>query len=877
MPTEKPKELILPDSVRPVESKKPRRDAESQQVKLRRQLQESEKRCINSDTSRQQITGRVTTEAGETGLEGERYAIKAIPDDGAYVGVAALKVSQILPLELFAQSSELARVNGQPCPVIEHYRRQWITFAETLANLTVPLDMLYVIRSPGLSTETERPISILFAVLVRARTESLLARRCREGLTTLSHILMASLFDIEVVPADQDELEQLVQALNGDTVEFCRRIADVPGRSPNQGAETTVAEPELATVVSWRPPEDSWDRLLSVLAIQSGPAAMVVHARVMPVAPPRLRNEVSAHLETMEQAIEEDPSSVQTMAPIPRHTAMTILAAASQNVLTLGGPLIAARIFAVGASPLSPVLLATIGTSLHTSDAASNPLPGGMRLKRTTSSEILKHLSAPEYSELFSPEEATTFLRTPVPISDGKWIDVVDTRVTPLRGRSGDDAPLGITASHGRKVLVRMDRQSRFEHTYVVGQTGTGKSTFMLHQVLHDICKGCGVAVLDPHGTLIEEILRRMPVERADDLVILDPTDIDRPVPFNPLVITEDDPLQYRQTRDLVINDIYADVEHAYAANWALVSGPVCESHIRGILGLLLGMDPQQSPWVPNLSLMRVVYNRPRLRNLLIQRINGRDQMVDDFIREAVAGSGDSSLQNMSQYVNSKFNRFLCDHAMRNVLCQSRSINFREIVAGRKILLCNLGRGRFGEHSAKLLASALLSRLRHAVMARRANPSAPPFHLFADECQLFADGRLAELLSEARKFGLALTLGHQYLDQLPTNVLQAVLGNVGTLVALRVSPGDADRLATLFAPTFSRRTLVSLPNFHAVARSHGCLGTTPFTLDVQPPKPVVNPDRANLLREIARLKHGRDRCEVEKEISETYHTYASVE
>jgi hypothetical protein len=422
-----------------------------------------------------------------------------------------------------------------------------------------------------------------------------------------------------------------------------------------------------------------------------------------------------------------------------------------------------------------------------------------------------------------------------------------------------------------------MDKQARFDHTYVVGQTGTGKSTFLLHQILHDIGRGCGVGVLDPHGTLIDDILQRMPADRAEDVVILDPTDISRPVPFNPLVITEDEALQYRQVRDLVINDLYADVEHAYAANWATVSGPVFESHLRGVLGLLLGLDPQQSPWVPNLGLMRAVYYSSPLRKMLVKRLNGRDQMVEDFLREAESATGDSSMRNMSVYVASKFNRFLSDHAMRNVVCQSRSINLREIVAGRKILLCHLGRGRFGEHSAKLLASALLSRLRHAVMARRGDPSAPPFHLFADECQLFADGRLAELLAEARKFGLALTLAHQYLDQLPADVLQAVLGNVGTVVALRVSPADADRLATLFAPTFSRRALVSLPNFHAIARSHGCLGTAPFTLEIEPPVAVPNPERAKLLRQIARLRYGRDRCEVEEEIAETYRTYTSVE
>jgi hypothetical protein len=885
MPTEKPQKLILPETIHPAESKKLRQDTETQQAELRRQLREADKQCRESDRPRKRGTERATIEAGAVGLDGAHCAMKMIRSDESYVGVAALKISRILPLELFAHSSELAWVNGMPCATIEHYRRQWLTFAGTLANLTVPLDILYVIRSSGVACKTERPISILFAVLVRARTESLLAERCQESFAMLSQVIASSLHDVDVVPADGEDLDQLVQILNGETVEFCRRLADLPGRRAEQDAENTASaglppgepEPEVATIVSWRPPEDSWDRLLSVLSMQAGPAAMVVHARVMPVAPLRLRNQARAGLEAMEQATEEEPSFMQTAAPIPRRTAVPILEAASQKLLSLGGPLIAARVFAAAVSPPSPVLLATIGTSLHAVDAASNPLPGGIRMKRTANSEVLARLSEPEYSQFFSPEEAIAFLRTPIPVSDGKWIDVVDICTTPLRGRSGDDAPLGVNAAHRRRVLVRMDRRTRFEHTYVVGQTGTGKSTFLLHQIMHDIGQGCGVGVLDPHGTLIEDVLRRMPAERADDVVILDPTDVARPVPFNPLAITENDPLEYRQVRALVINDLYADVEHAYAAQWGNISGPVFESHLRGILGLLLGMDPQRLPWVPNLSVMRAVYYNSPLRKLLLQRLNGRDQIVDDFLREAEAATGDFSMRNQSGYVTSKFNRFLSDHAMRNVICQNRSINLREIVAGRKILLCNLGRGRFGEHSAKLLASALLSRLRHAVMARGGDPSAPPFYLFADECQLFADGRLAALLAEARKFGLALTLAHQYLDQLPADVLQAVLGNVGTLVALRVSPADADRLATLFAPTFSRRALVSLPNFHAVARSHGCLGTAPFTLEIEPPVAVPNPERAKLLRQIARLRYGRDRREVEEEIAETYRTYTSVE
>jgi hypothetical protein len=221
MPTEKPQKLILPETIRPAESKKLRQDTEAQQAELRRQLREADKRCRESDKPRKRVTERATIEAGENGLDGAQCAMKVIRrSDEGHVGLAALKISRILPLELFAHSSELAWVNGMPCPTIEHYRRQWLTFAGTLANLTVPLDILYVIRSSGVACKTERPISILFAVLVRARTESLLAERCRASFAILSQVIASSLHDVDVVPADGEDLEQLVQVLNGETVEF---------------------------------------------------------------------------------------------------------------------------------------------------------------------------------------------------------------------------------------------------------------------------------------------------------------------------------------------------------------------------------------------------------------------------------------------------------------------------------------------------------------------------------------------------------------------------------------------------------------------------------------------------------------------------------
>jgi hypothetical protein len=208
---------------------------------------------------------------------------------------------------------------------------------------------------------------------------------------------------------------------------------------------------------------------------------------------------------------------------------------------------------------------------------------------------------------------------------------------------------------------------------------------------------------------------------------------------------------------------------------------------------------------------------------------------------------------------------------LRNMTCQNRILDLEDIANSGKVLLFHTGRGRFGDQASGLLASQVISRLRQVIMGR--STQSRPFYLYADEFQTFADERFSELLAEARKFGLSLTLAHQYTSQLPISVLQGVLGNVGTVVAFRGGPHDAETLAPLFQPHFTQRDLTSLPNFRAYARSQGALGATPFSIDVQAPPPILDPQRRETLTQMSRLKYGRERTEVEWEIDKTYREY----
>lgn len=223
--------------------------------------------------------------------------------------------------------------------------------------------------------------------------------------------------------------------------------------------------------------------------------------------------------------------------------------------------------------------------------------------------------------------------------------------------------------------------------------------------------------------------------------------------------------------------------------------------------------------------------------------MRGKDLMIDDFITEVTSASGENSLQNVATYITSKFNRFVSDMTLRNITCQNSVLDLDDIVNSGRVLLFYLGKGRFGDQAAGLLASQVVSRLRHIVMMRGAGADVRPFYLYADEFQLLADDRFAELLAEARKFKLALTVAHQYVQQLPAQVLQGVLGNVGTTICFRVGAPDGEMLEGVFKPTFGCRDLTSLPNFRAYVRSFGALGHMPFSVEMEAP-PVEGDEKS---------------------------------
>ena len=417
---------------------------------------------------------------------------------------------------------------------------------------------------------------------------------------------------------------------------------------------------------------------------------------------------------------------------------------------------------------------------------------------------------------------------------------------------------LGRNIYRGEEKQIFMTREDRRRHLYAIGQTGTGKSTLLKNMIVQDILNGEGVGLIDPHGDIAEEVLGSIPEARHNDVVFIDPSDLSRPIGLNML---QYDP-KYPEQKTFIVNELINILDKLY--DLRTTGGPMFEQYTRNAL-LLLMEYPDRGFTL--LEIPKVLADKEFRKSLLA---NCTNILVRDFWeKEAEKAGGEAALANMVPYITSKFNVFLANDYVRPIIAQSNSsIDFREIMDSKKILIVSLAKGRLGDINASLLGLIIVGKILMASFSRvdTSEDRRKDFYLYIDEFQNFATDSIATILSEARKYRLDLTIAHQFIEQLKKEIKDAVFGNVGSMIALRVGSTDGEFLAKQFAPVFNDTDLVNVDNFNAYVKLLVNGKTTkPFSMQIIPPQ-KGSPTVAETVRRMSSAKYGRERALVEKEI-----------
>lgn len=422
---------------------------------------------------------------------------------------------------------------------------------------------------------------------------------------------------------------------------------------------------------------------------------------------------------------------------------------------------------------------------------------------------------------------------------------------------------LGTNEFRGAKTEIYMDQQDRLRHLYVIGQTGTGKTSFMKTLIEQDIRNGDGVCFIDPHGTDIIDILATIPPERYEDVIYFDPAYVDRPFGLNMLEYDEAKPEQ----KSFIVNELlmifrqlYGDVPESM--------GPAFEQYFRNATQLVME-DPESGSTMMDIG--RVLSDSEfRYRKLA----KSKNLVVNQFWNEiATKAEGEASLANIVPYITNKFDEFTANDFMRPIIGQQESsFRFRDVIDSKKILLVNLSKGRLGERNANLLGLIIVGKLFMAALSRAdsVGKEFPPFYLYIDEFQNITTSSIPGILSEARKYKLSLTIAHQFLKQVDEKIRDAVFGNVGSMAVFRVGEEDGEFFGKQFAPAFKPLDFVNIENYNAYVRllANG-VPQKPFNLRSLPPA-KGNPGQVDDLRELSYLTYGRDRDAVESAIRERY-------
>ncbi len=424
---------------------------------------------------------------------------------------------------------------------------------------------------------------------------------------------------------------------------------------------------------------------------------------------------------------------------------------------------------------------------------------------------------------------------------------------------------LGHNHYRGVTTPVYMNNEDRFRHFYVIGQTGTGKSSIFQAMARQDFREKRGCAVIDPHGSLVEDLLPFVPRERADEVIIFNPADLERPLGINLLDAKGDD------EKEKVAQDLLSIMIKLFNEE---IFGPRIQDYFRnGVLTLMAPEDEDEKGTI--VDIVRLFTDSAYEKHMVAMVKN---PVIKNFWTKQMAQTGQREKQEMIPYFAAKFGAFITNKMMRNILGQQKSaFDVRKAMQEGKLMFFNLSKGMTGDFNAKLLGMLLTTSIQNAALAREtmAKSERKDFFLYIDEFQNFITPAIESILSEARKYRLGLCLAHQYIKQLegddpksPSPIKEAVFGNVGTMMCYKIGSQDAEFMEKEMAPVFSQQDLINIDKFKAVMK---------LSIDTQPSRPFsitpLNPyleagDKhiGDALKQLSRLKYGRDVEFVDKEI-----------
>ena len=410
-----------------------------------------------------------------------------------------------------------------------------------------------------------------------------------------------------------------------------------------------------------------------------------------------------------------------------------------------------------------------------------------------------------------------------------------------------------------RDVFVSEDDRRR--HMYIIGKTGTGKTELLKDLIMQDIKAGHGICFMDPHGDAVRDILELVPPERAEDVIYFNPADTERPIGLNLLEARTEDQKHFAATA--VINMMYK----LFDPHKTGIVGPRFEHAVRN--AMLTAMSDEGSTFI---EVVRILTDANFVQEILPKV---QDPIVRRYWTDQIAQTADFHKSEVLDYIVSKFGRFVTNRMIRNIIGQSGSaFSFRSVMDEGKILLINLSKGELGEENSNFLGLVLVPRILMAAMSRQDVPEAErrDFYLYVDEFQNFATPDFAQILSEARKYRLNLTVANQFIGQVDEEVKNAVFGNVGSILCFRVGVTDANYLAHEFKPVFTEEDLLNIERFNVYMKTTVNNEPVPpfsvdLTKDMAEQKAQVNERVSEIIREMSKLRYGRDVRLVEAEIA----------